>query len=89
MKGHVEGVLWPLSIATLLVAGLGRSRLLLLILAILWAVSTSIVIPVHFYRAWKRWERVSNRRDYATWVGFETVTAIVLISLGIYAVISK
>ena len=60
MKQRIEGILWALSIGTLFVAGLGRSRPLLLILAIAWIVSTAAVIPLHFYRAWRRWAHVSN-----------------------------
>ncbi|MFZ0201047.1 MAG: hypothetical protein WB523_15950 [Candidatus Sulfotelmatobacter sp.] len=89
MKQRIEGILWALSIGTLFVAGLGRSRPLLLILAIAWIVSTAAVIPLHFYRAWRRWAHVSNKLQYAAWVGFEAAATAVLISLVIYTTIFK
>jgi hypothetical protein len=88
MRRHVEGALWLLSIGALFVAAYVSSRQLLLILAIVWVASTVIVIPMHFYRAWKKWAHVPNRREYVVWVGFETATTAALISLGIYSVIS-
>jgi hypothetical protein len=89
MKRHFEGGLWTLSMGTLFVAGFARSHLLLLILAVASVASTTVVIPLHFYRAWKKWRLVPNRREYAAWVGFETAAAVVLISLGIYFAISR
>jgi hypothetical protein len=47
------------------------------------------VVRLHFYRAWKRWALVSNRCEYAAWVSFETLATLVLISLGIYSVLSR
>jgi hypothetical protein len=89
MKRHIEGVLWALSIGTLFIAGFGPPRPFLLIVAIAWFASTAAVIPLHFYRAWKRWAHVSNKREYAAWVGFETVGAAILISLGVYLAILR
>jgi hypothetical protein len=89
MKRYFEAVLWTLSVGALLAAAMVSSRPFLLFLATVWIVSTAIVIPLHFYRAWKRWAHVSNRRAYAVWVGFETAATLALISLGIFAAISR
>jgi len=89
MKRHIEGVLWALSIGTPFVAAFVSSRPFLLILAIAWACFIVIVVRLHFYRAWKRWALVSNRCEYAAWVSFETLATLVLISLGIYSVLSR
>jgi hypothetical protein len=89
MKRHIEGGRGALSIGTLFVAGFGSFHLLLLILAVVWVASTMIVIPLHFYRVWKKWARVSNRREYTAWVGFETAATVALIWLGIYSAISR
>lgn len=89
MKRHIEGVLWALCIGTLFIAGLTSSSLMLIVLAIVWVASTVVVIPLHFYRAWHKWQHVSNRRGYAAWVGFETAATVALISLGIYSVFSR
>jgi len=89
MKRHLEGELWVLSIGALPAAAMTSSRPFLLILGIVWIVSTTIVIPLHFYRARKKWAHVPNRRGYAVWVGFETLATLALISLGIFAVISR
>ena len=89
MRRHTEGMLWAISIGTLFMAAFASSRPFLLTLAIVWVSSTVIVIPFHFYRAWKRWAVVSNRTEYAVWVGFETAATIVLISLGVYSVMSR
>jgi hypothetical protein len=87
VKQHSEGILWTLSIGTLLVAGLAHSRLLLLILAAVWMASTAVVIPLHFYRAWNRWPLVPNKLHYAAWLGFETTATALLILLGIFRAI--
>ncbi len=89
MKRHLEGLLWALSVCALFAASSGSSRSLLIVLGFLWLASTAIVIPVHFYRAWKKLARVPNRSEYAVWVGFETVAAVILVSLGIYGAISR
>jgi hypothetical protein len=89
MKQHLEGLLWALSIGAMPAAAMVSSRPFLLFLAVMWIVSTAIVIPLHFYRAWKKRAHVSNRRGYAVWVGFETVATLALISLGIYSVVSR
>jgi len=89
VKRHIEGVLWAFSIGSLVVAAYTSSRPLLLILGSISVASILIALPLHFYRAWKKWALVTNRREYAVWVGLETVAIAALISLGIYTVISK
>jgi hypothetical protein len=89
MKRHIEGVFWSLSVGILLIANFVSSRPFGLVLAVTWVVCTMIVIPLHFYRAWRRFTHVSNRREYATWVGFETAATAVLLFVGIYSVVSR
>jgi len=89
LKRNVEGVLWALSIGSLFLAALTSSRPLLLALALVWFASGVTVIPLHFYRAWRKWPKVPNRRQYALWVGFETLATATLIVLGVCLVLSK
>jgi hypothetical protein len=89
MKRHIEGMLWVISLLSLIVAAMTTNRGFLLIVAIVWVLSTIIVIPLHFIRAWRRWPDVENRWQYAGWVGFETLATMVLIGLFIYSVSSR
>ncbi len=89
MKRHIEGILWAVSFLSLIVAAMITNRWFLFIVAVVWLLSTFIVIPLHFYRAWRRWPEVTNKRQYATWVGFETLAAMVLIGLFVYSVSSR
>ena len=88
MKRHVEGILWAVSFLSLIVAATTNSRWFLLIVAVVWALSTVIVIPLHFIKTWRRWPEVPNKRQYAVWVGFETFATIALIALFVYSVSS-
>ncbi|MGA9495264.1 MAG: hypothetical protein WBV41_05365 [Terriglobales bacterium] len=89
MKRHIEGILWAVSFLSLSVAAMTTSRRFLLIAAVVWLISTVIVIPLHFYRAWRRRPEVTNKRQYATWVGFETLAAMALNGLFVYSVSSR
>jgi len=51
MKRHVEGISWAVSFLALIVAAMTTNRWFLLIVAVVWLLSTVIVIPLHFYRA--------------------------------------
>jgi hypothetical protein len=92
LKRHVEGLLWTATLGLPLLAALSpsssqlalSSRLWLYVLAVLWLTGLAIVIPLHFYRAWKRWPSVPNRQSYAMWVGFETLATLVLMALAVY-----
>jgi hypothetical protein len=89
MKRHVERILWVVSFLSLIVAAMTTSRPLLIVLAVLWIVSSTIVIPLHFYKAWRRLSKVANKRQYASWVGFETLATAVLIGLFVYSVFAR
>jgi hypothetical protein len=88
MKRHVEGMLWVVSFLALIVAAITSTRTHLLVVAVVWVASSVIVIPLHFYKAWRRWADVPNKRQYAAWVGFETFAMIMLIALFFYSVTS-
>lgn len=88
MKRHIEGILWAVSFLSLIVASTTTQRVFLFIVAIVWVLSTVIVIPLHFVRAWRRWPEAANQRQYAVWVGFETAATIMLIALFVYSVSS-
>jgi hypothetical protein len=86
MKRHVEAILWTVSFLSLIVAAMATTRTYLFAIAVVWMVSTAVVIPLHFYRAWRRWREVPNRREHAAWVGFETVVTAILIGLFVYSI---
>jgi len=69
MKRHVEAMLWVVSFLSLIVAAMTSNRAFLVVIAIVWVLCTVIVIPLHFARAWRRWPKASNKRQYAVWVG--------------------
>jgi len=89
MKRHVEGTLWAISLLSLIVAAITTNRRFLLVIAIVWVLSTVIVIPLHFCKAWRRWPEMANRWQYIAWVGFETFAAMALIGLFVYSVVSR
>ncbi len=76
---NLEGVLWVVSFLSLIVAGMTTGKPYLTILAVLFVVSSIIVIPLHFYKEWRRLSQVQNKRQYAVWVGFETIATIAFI----------
>ncbi|MBZ5630544.1 MAG: hypothetical protein LAO06_16925 [Acidobacteriia bacterium] len=47
-------------------------------------VTAAIVIPLHFYRAWRKLATVPNRTGYALWVLFETMFAAAVMALFVY-----
>jgi hypothetical protein len=77
MRRHMEGILWLTMLVSLYFAALtpAKSHLLVLI-AIVWVGATVVVVPLHFFRAWRRLGSVPNRREYALWVGLETLFAV-------------
>jgi len=89
MKRHIEGILRLASFLSLVVAGTVTTKTSLMIMASVWIASSVVVIPFHFYKAWRRWTEVPNRRQYAVWVGFETLAAVVLLGLLVYTVASN
>jgi hypothetical protein len=87
MERHIEGILCAVSLLSLIVASMTTNRAFLVVIAIVWVLSTIIVIPLHFVRAW-HWPRAANKRQYAVWVGSETFATITLIALFVYSVAS-
>ncbi|MFZ1133152.1 MAG: hypothetical protein WBV31_02400 [Terriglobales bacterium] len=84
MKHHVEGMLWAVSLLSLIVAAMTTTKAYLLVVAVVWVVSSVTVIPLHFCKAWRRWREVPNKREYGAWVGFETLATVALIGLFVY-----
>ncbi|HKI26742.1 MAG TPA: hypothetical protein VKA07_10475 [Candidatus Sulfotelmatobacter sp.] len=74
-KKHVEGMLWLTAFLCPLLATQTSVRACLMMIAVIWAGSIVTVVPLHFWRAWRRLGSVLNKREYAVWVGFETLGA--------------
>lgn len=89
MKRQVEGILWVVSFLSLIFAAMTTGKSYLVALAVIWIISSIIVIPLHFYKAWRRLGQVTNKRPYVAWVGFETMATAVLIGLFVYSVFSR
>jgi hypothetical protein len=76
LKRHLEGTLWLASFGSLILAAQTWAvGAYLAVMAGIFVVSTVVVIPLHFYRAWRRLRNVPNKRAYAFWVGLETLFA--------------
>jgi hypothetical protein len=89
MKRHAEGLLWLASFSCLVAAALTSLKAYLPFIAVVWALTTVAVVPLHFIRAWRKLGAVPNKGQYAAWVGFEAVCAIALIGSFIYLMISR
>ena len=89
IRRHIEGFLCFLAPLSLIVAAVTSSKVVLLGCGFVSLVSIAIVVPLHFYRAWGRLGAVPNRRQYAAWVGFESVATVVLIALAIWGLFLK
>jgi hypothetical protein len=87
MRRHVEGMLWAVSFLSLVVSAMMTTRAYLAVVACVWIVSSAVVIPLHFIKAWRRWPDLENKRQYAVWVGFEMTATIVLAGLFVYTMI--
>lgn len=70
MKRHAEGLLWFASFGCLFAAALTSSKVYLLFIAVVWAVTTVALVPLHFIRAWRKHGAVPSKTHYAAWVGF-------------------
>jgi hypothetical protein len=81
MKTHFEGFLWTVLFLSLIVAGMTTSKFCLMVLAVIWILSSTIAIPLHFYKAWRRLRQVPNQRQYGVWVGFESIATVAFIGL--------
>ena len=89
MRRHIEGILWTAALLLPILVNFGSSRLYVGGIAVLWLASVVTVVPLHFYRAWKKWKTVPNRKEYAAWVGFETLATVTFISLCVYGLLTK
>lgn len=88
MKRHVEGLLWLASFGCLVAAASTSLKAYLPFIAVVWAVTTVTVVPLHFIRAWRKLGAVPNKGQYAAWVGFETVCTAALVGGFVYLMIS-
>lgn len=79
MRNHTEGILWTAVLGLPLLVTQISAREILLLLAVVWVAAIIVVIPLHFYKAWRSFESVPNRRQYALWVGLETLFAVGLL----------
>ena len=76
MRRHIEGVLWLVCLTSFLLAAVAPPHSsLLVVLGLASGVAIVVVGPLHFFRAWKKLKTVPNKREYACWVGFETLCA--------------
>jgi hypothetical protein len=82
-KLSIEGFLWLGSVASLFLAAI-LLRPFALVFALIWIVVTALVVPLHFFQAWRKLARVPNRREYAIWVFLETIFAAFVIALFLY-----
>jgi len=67
MKKRAEAILWVISFLSLTLAAMTAARAFLLVIAVVWFSSTVVVVPLHFYNAWRRWGYVANRQQFAPW----------------------
>jgi hypothetical protein len=88
MFRHVESGLWAIALGGPLLATQVSSRALILLIAVIWIGVTVTVIPLHFYKAWRKLTSVPNRREYALWVGLETFFAVGVVT-GVAYMVSR
>lgn len=79
----IEGLLWSVSVVCLFFAAI-LLRPVALVFAVAWLVTAAIVIPLHFYRAWRKLATVPDRTGYALRVLFETMFAAAAVALLVY-----
>jgi general secretion pathway protein G len=79
MKQHAEGLLWLASFGCLFAAALDSLRDYIPIFAVGWAVTTAVVVPLHFIKSWSTIRTAPNRHLYTIWVGFETLFALAVL----------
>jgi hypothetical protein len=89
MKRHAEGLLWFASFGCLFAATLTSLQPYLPLIAVVWAVTTVTVVPLHFLRAWRKLEQAPNKGQYAAWVGFETACTVALVGGFVYLLILR
>ncbi len=79
-KKHLEGALWLSALGSLLLATQTSVKTCLMLLGLVSVAATATVVPLHFWRAWRRVASVPNRGEYMVWVGIET-----FFSVGLFA----
>jgi len=80
MRRNFESVLWFVVAITLILAAMTSARIPLAVLGILAVGAIAVVIPLHFFHAWRKLGAAPNKREYALWVGLETLFAIGLLA---------
>jgi hypothetical protein len=89
MRKHTEAALWMVVFGLpLLVTQISATKLKMMVGA-LWLASIVLVVPLHFCKAWQRFGSVPNKREYALWVGLETIFAAGLLGSFGYAVLAR
>lgn len=88
MRNHTEGILWTAVLGLPLLVTQISAREILLLFAAVWVAAIMVVIPLHFYKAWRRYNSLPNKREYAVWVGVETLFTAGLLSIG-YVVLAR
>ena len=88
IKQHAEGLLWLASFGCLFAAALASLGAYVPIFAVVWAVTTAVVIPMHFLKAYRKVRAAPNRRLYAVWVGFEALFTFVLLGCLVWLSVS-
>jgi hypothetical protein len=79
----IEGLFWFTAIICFFFAAI-LLRPAAVAFAIIWLVITASVIPLHFYKAWRKLATVPNRGEYAIWVLLETILAAAAMALFVY-----
>lgn len=86
---HFEDLFWSVALIFPILAAIVIERRMLPAIALAWILAIFIVVPLHFWRAWRRLRTVPNKTQYATWVGFETLCVLALIAVSVYGVMSR
>lgn len=79
MKRHAEGLLWLAWFGFLFADVLSSESPYQPLLAIVWAATTLIAVPLHFLKAWRKLRAAPNKAGYAAWVVFQALCALGLI----------
>ena len=89
MGKRLEDMLWLAALGGLIGATQTSSRALLAVIGFAVVTSLAAAIPLHFWRAWRKFGSVPNRRAYAVWVGLESLFTIAFISGCVYMVAAR
>jgi general secretion pathway protein G len=79
MRRHTEGLLWLAWLVCAFGAALSTHDLYQPVLAVAWAATTVIVVPLHFLKALRRLRATPNKAGYAAWVVFQALCTLGLI----------